>query len=95
MRGQNIPIPQPGRNNDFDQVRKEFDPVKEKVEKLTGERGDAAKSLSAIRRQDLRTLATVEMSSKQLTVAPTQADFNDLQRDVAVIFDAIRRIANV
>ena len=93
MRGQNIPIPQPGRNNDFDQVRKEFDRVKEKVEKLTGERGDAAKSLSAIRRQDLRTLASVKMSSSQVTAAPTQADFNALQRDVAVIFGAIQRLS--
>lgn len=95
MRGQNIPGPQPGSNNGFEHIRKEFDRAKEKLEKLTGERGDANKSLAAVRRADLRTLATVELKSAQVSAAPTQADFNALQRDVATIFDALKRIANV
>lgn len=95
MRGQNIPGPQAGANNGFEQIRKEFDRAKEKLEKLTGERGDANKSLAAVRRADLRTLATVELKSAQVSAAPTQADFNALQRDVATIFDALKRIANV
>lgn len=94
MRGQNMPAAQPGRNNDFEQIRKEFDRVKEKVEKLTGERGDAARSLAAVRRLDLRTLASVKIQSAQVSAAPTAADFNALQRDVATIFAALQRISN-
>lgn len=81
--------------NDFAQVQKEFERIKEKVEKLTGERGDSTKSLAAVRRSDLRTIASVKMLSTQVTAAPTQADFNALQRDVAAIFDALQRISNV
>ena len=95
MRGQGLPVPQPGRNNDFDQIRKEFDRVKEKVERLTGERGDDTRSAAAVRRSDLRTLASVELQSRQVSAAPTQADFNALQRDGATLCAAIRRISNV
>lgn len=94
-RGDAFPNPRPGKSNDFDQIRKEFDRVKEKVEKLTGERGDDTRSLAAVRRADLRTLASVQMQSGQVSAAPTQADFNALQRDVATIFAAIKRISNV
>ena len=91
-RGDSLSIPRPGRNNDYDQIRKEFDRVKEKVEKLTGERGDTSKSLSAVRRSDLKTLASVELKSTQVTTV-TAADFNALQRDVAFLHDALKRIA--
>lgn len=84
-----------GGRNDFAQVQKEFERVKEKVEKLTGERGDATKSLAAVRRSDLRTLAIVEMASGQITSSPTQDDFNAVQRDVATLYAALRRISNV
>lgn len=94
-RGDSLPLPKPGRNNDFDQVRKEFDRVKEKVEKLTGERGDATKSQAAVTRANLRTLASIEMLSAQVSAAPTQAEHNALQRDVATLFDALKRISNV
>lgn len=94
-RGEAIQQARYGSANDFTQVQKEFDRVKEKVEKLTGERGDATGSLAAVRRADLRTLATVEMQSKQVAAAPTAADFNALQTDVAAIFAAIKKISNV
>lgn len=94
-RGDAFPNRKPGKSNDFDQIQKEFDRVKEKVEKLTGERGDSTRSLAAVRRSDLRTLASVELQSGQVSAAPTQADFNALQRDVATLYAAIKRISNV
>lgn len=94
-RGELLQGPKPGKINDTYQLRREFDRIREKVEKLTGERGDDTRSMAAVRRADLRTLATVEMQSSQVSAAPTQADFNALQRDVAVIFLAIKRLANV
>ena len=95
MRGDALQARGQGGRNDFAQVQKEFERVKEKVERLTGERGDATRSAAAVRRSDLRTLASVELQSGQVSAAPTQADFNALQRDVATIFAAIKRIANV
>ena len=86
--------PETGRN-DFAQIQKEFERIKEKVEKLTGERGDATRSLAAVRRSDLRTLASIELQSSQVSAAPTQADFNALQRDVATLYAALKRISNV
>lgn len=71
-----------------------FDRIREKVEKLTGERGDASKSLAAVRRGELRTLASLDLKSKQITSTPTQADYNALQADVATIFNALSRISN-
>ena len=71
-----------------------FDRIREKVEKLTGERGDASKSLAAVRRGELRTLASLDLKSKQITSTPTQADYNALQADVSTIFNALSRISN-
>ncbi len=71
-----------------------FERIREKVEKLTGERGDASKSLAAVRRGELRTLASLDLKSKQITSTPTQADYNALQADVATIFNALLRISN-
>lgn len=76
------------------QLQKDFDRIREKVEKLTGERGDELKSLSAVRRSELRALASLKLRSSQVTSAPTAADFNALQADVASIFDALARISN-
>jgi len=69
--------------------------VRESVEKLAGERGDDTFPLSAIRRTELRPLASLTLRSKQATAAPTQAQFNALQADVKDIFDALARISNV
>ncbi|MGL4297334.1 MAG: hypothetical protein ACRCTG_16620 [Aestuariivirga sp.] len=74
------------------QLQKDFERIREKVEKLTGERGDTTKSLSAVRRQELRTLPALQ--SQPVTAAPTAADFNALQADVAAIFAALARISN-
>lgn len=71
-----------------------FERIREKVEKLTGERGDASKSLAAVRRGELRTLASLSLKSSQITSTPTQADYNALQADVAMIFNALSRISN-
>lgn len=71
-----------------------FERIREKVEKLTGERGDASKSLAAVRRGELRTLASLDLKSKQISASPTQADYNALQADVATIFNALSRISN-
>ena len=73
---------------------REFDRIKEKVEKLTGERGDAAKSLTAIRRSELKALGSLELLSVQASSSPTQAEYNALQRDVENIFDALKKISN-
>lgn len=90
MRGDPIP----GRSapaNPASQAQRDFERIREKVEKLTGERGDATKSLSAIRRGEL---AGLEIHSQQITAAPTQADFNALQTDVAALFELLVRISN-
>lgn len=71
-----------------------FERIREKVEKLTGERGDASKSLAAVRRGELRTLASLSLKSSQISASPTQADYNALQADVATIFNALSRISN-
>lgn len=74
------------------QLQKDFERIREKLEKLTGERGDTAKSLSAIRRSELRALPALQ--SSQVTAAPTAAEFNALQADVAAIFAVLARMSN-
>lgn len=81
--------------NDLTSLVREFDRIKEKVEKFTGERGDAAKSLTAIRRTELRALASLTLQSGQVSAAPTAAQHNALQKDVKNIFDALQRISNL
>lgn len=76
------------------QLGKDFDRIREKVEKMTGERGDETKSLSTIRRTELRALASLTLQSSQVSASPTQAEHNALQKDVANIFDALKRISN-
>lgn len=66
----------------------------ERLEVLLGERGDSNKSRSAIRRGELQALASLDLKSKQLTAAPTMADYNALQEDVANIFKALTLISN-
>lgn len=75
-------------------LARDFVRMREKVEKLTGERGDIAKSLSGIRRAELRPLASLTMMSTQVAAVPTMEEFNALQTDVANIFDALQRISN-
>lgn len=77
------------------QLQRDFQRARESLEKLTGERGDAAKSLSAVRRSELRALASLELQSSPASAAPTQAEYNALQTDVANIFEALKRISNI
>lgn len=77
------------------QLQREFDRIKEKVEKMTGERGDAKKSLSAVRRIELSALASLSLKSGTVTTTPTAAQYNALQTDVANIFEALQRISNI
>lgn len=67
----------------------------ERFQVLTGERGDKNKSQSAIRRGELQALASLGLKSKQLTAAPTMADYNALQEDVDNIFRALTLISNL
>lgn len=73
----------------------DFERVKLKVETMTGERGDATKSLSTVRRAELKALASLTMQSKHVTAAPTMAEYNALQADVHAIFAALSRISNM
>jgi hypothetical protein len=77
------------------QLSREVARIRETVEKLTGERGDATKTLSAVRRGELRALASLSLKSAQVTASPTAADFNALQTDVANISQALDRISNL
>lgn len=77
------------------ETQRQFDRIREQVQVLTGERGDADKSKTAVRRVDLAALASGKMQSAQISAAPTQADFNRLQADVATIFNALAAIAGV
>lgn len=77
------------------QTDRELQRLRESVEKLTGERGGDNKSLSAVRRSELRALASLDMKSAQVSAAPTQAQHNALQTDVRNIFDALQRVSNL
>ena len=76
------------------QIQRDLARMRETIEKLSGERGDSLKSNSAIRRMELRALSSMKMRSKQVTAAPTAADYNALQADVASIYNALSRISN-
>jgi hypothetical protein len=87
MRGDSI--------NNNQQDKRDLGLLREKVERLVGERGDDVKSMSAIRRIELQPLASLTMQSDQIAAAPTQAQYNALQTDVKNIFDALKRISNI
>lgn len=93
-RGDKIQGPQ-DRSADVAQLFRDFGRIREKVEKFTGERGDDKRPLSAVRRSEFKALASIGLQSGQVAAAPTQADFNALQKDVANIFQALQRISNV
>lgn len=78
-----------------DRLQRDFDRIKEKVEKFTGERGDGLKPLSAIRRSELAALASLTLQSSQVSSTPTAAQYNALQKDVEAIFNTLKRISNV
>ena len=76
-------------------LARDFARARESLEKLTAERGEATFPLSAIRRSELRALASLTLRSTQVTASPTQAEHNALQADVKDIFDALARISNL
>lgn len=73
-----------------------LDYIVERLEVLTGERGDANRTGAAVRRSDLDAIASRAntMASTQITAAPTQANYNALQKDVAALFAAILELSN-
>ena len=77
------------------QAERDLMQLREMAEKLSGVRGDANKSQSAVRRSELYPLASLTMKSGQITASPTQAQYNALQTDVANIFKALQRISNI
>lgn len=77
------------------QLATDFARVKEQFETLAGQRGAASKPLSAIRRGELRPLASLELKSSPIVAAPTMADYNALQADVAKMFAALSQISNI
>jgi len=79
------------------QMIRSFNRIAEKVEVLTGERGDANRSLSSLRRGELIPLASLATSlkSKQISGTPTAADYNALQQDVEAIYGAFVLLSNL
>jgi hypothetical protein len=62
----------------------------EELAALRGRASDGSYPSAAVRRKDLATIGQMSaMTSQQVTAAPTQADFNALQADVAEIYQAL------
>jgi len=76
------------------QLLRDFNRIREKVEKFTGERGDDSKTLSAVRRGEFTALASLTMQSAPVSTTPTAAEFNALQADVKTLFELLQRISN-
>jgi hypothetical protein len=76
-------------------AQRQFERIREQIELLTGERGGLDRAKTAVRRGELRTLASLKMQSGQVSAAPTQDDFNRLQADVAAIYAAFVQISNI
>lgn len=77
------------------ETQRQFERLREQVELIVGERGSADKARTAVRRGELRPLASLTMKSSQISAAPTQDDFNRLQADVAAIYAAFVLISNL
>jgi len=76
------------------EVVKDFKRVEQYMKILLGQVGADTKPLSSLRRGELLPLASQTMKSEQLLAAPTMADFNALQADIQMIFDALSLISN-
>jgi len=78
-------------------MMREFQRVREKVELLTGDRGATKSPLASVRREDFVPIASLasSMQSAQVTSAPTAADFNALQKDVAALYGALVQVSNL
>lgn len=78
---------------DTKQLARDLARLTEKVDILAGDRG--GKAMTAVRRNDLQALASMTMKSKQISAAPTQADYNALQADVNTIMTALTRLSGL
>lgn len=67
----------------------------EDLEILSGSRSKNAAPLAAVRRQDLDALLAIpaRLRSSQVGAAPSQADYNALQADVADLFKALSNVS--
>lgn len=59
--------------------------VVERVQTMNGDRGAGDGSQRAVRRGDIGGVGVVTLTSAQVAAAPTQAEFNALQADVAAL----------
>lgn len=68
----------------------------EDLQVLAAKRGAKGYPQAAVRRADLTAVLpqpTTTFKSKQISAAPTQADYNNLQKDVATLFAMLTQIA--
>jgi len=81
----------------LNQLIRDFQRVKEKVELLNANRGASGYPLAGVRREDFVPIASLasSMQSAQVTSAPTAADFNALQKDVAALYGALVQVSNL
>lgn len=70
----------------------EFERLSEKVAILNGERGTTGKAVTGAALSPLTNIPT-SLNAKELTVAPTAADFNALLKDVKNIQAQLNSIA--
>lgn len=70
----------------------EFERLTEKVAVMNGERGVEGRAVTASQLSPLSNLAT-SLNAKELSVAPTAADFNALLKDVRSIHLQLTQIA--
>lgn len=71
--------------------------LRERLETLYGVRSREAKPRQAVRIEDIQALQEIPetLASAQITAAPTQADYNALQDDIAAIHSLLLTIAQV
>lgn len=77
------------------QAMRKYDRAVEQVQILVGERGPSDGSEMAVRRADVMGAGKPpDLKSSQLTAAPTMADYNKLQADIAAIHSLLSAIYN-
>lgn len=74
---------------------RDFERMKQQIETVVGTRGADKRPASAIRRGELLPIASIGMTSTQVTAAPTMAQHNALQADVKNLFDTLELISNL
>lgn len=64
------------------------------LQELAGERGEAGRPGSAVRRSDLNAISRITpLSSEHVEAVPTAAEFNTLRDDVRKLYEALEVIA--